>query len=585
MEVSKMKCWIPDNWDDSFDHEGLLFFVQRMQEMLFHFSDDIHRAPVHNTLTLIREFNRTYNEVLSGEVKNYQLEPIFKELEYSLSHDKIIRDNLDHNFIEEILTQMRSFSEKTSHNLVSYIYHIIRPHYLSWIIAYLKKHISCKNHKKEIEYGARCWVSQIIMDGYSGEFIYNYIEDFFINNNINSLDDLSQFFDRFDFEERTYKVYIKISDILSTYADILTTRLSLQFEDDGNFSLINKKRRYIICYFELNALDYYIAALHARQKIDTFCRYFRFITNKRTYLLDKFGAVWDCDTNQLRFLPIIPTGLKAIETPKDEIPSSFIDSIILGVQQHRKNGMDRLNRAIELHNSALRQQLPKDGFTNLWSALEVLCSNNMDSKLDAVLHSVLPILQNDYFTVVFNSIYEDLSDNLITHDFETLMSIVEAPTKLEKVAAFCLLPEYSELREDYFGKMTDLPLLRHKIFCLFELKDEKKKLFALSKKYRTRVEWHLYRLYRARNLIVHAGTTPPRIQVLGEHLHSYVDSIIYEIALKLASSYNLSTISSILVDTNLLIKNKENYFLSDGQITADDIGILLEEIFCPTKSR
>ena len=576
-----MKYWIPNNWDDSFEHEGMLFFVQKVQEMLFHFSDDVFRAPVHNTLTLIREFNHTYEEVLSGEVKSYQLFPIFKEIEYSLLNDRIIRDNLNDNFIEGILTQMRSFSEESSYNLVNYIYKIIEPNYLSWTITYLRKHIPYGNHKKEIEYGARCWISQLIMDGYAGEFIYTYIEDFFINSSINSIDDLAQFFDRFDYKERTYKVYIQILDSISTYADILTARLSLRFEDDGNFSSIKIKRHYTICYFELSALDYYVAALRARQKIDIFFRYFRFINNKRAYLLNKFGAVWDYDTQQLRFLPIIPTGLKAIEVPKDEISSELIDSIILGVQKHRKNGMDLLNRAIELHNNALLQQLPKDGFTNLWSALEVLCPKNMDSKLHAVLYSVLPILQNDYFSVVFSSIYKDLLENLSAHDFETLMNIVEATTKVEKVAAFCLLPEYSDLREDYFDKMPTLPLLRHKIFCIFELKDKKKELFSLSKKYRTRVEWHLYRLYRARNQIVHAGSTPPRIQILGEHLHSYVDSITCEIAFKLASSYNLSTINSILVDTNLLIKYKEDCFSSDGQITADDLRILFKECFAP----
>lgn len=576
-----MKYWVPHNWDDSFNHEGLLFFVQRVQEMLFHFSDDIHRAPVHNTLTLIHEFNRTYSEVLSGEVKSYQLGPIFKELEHCFSNDKIIRDNLDSNFIEGILPQMRSFSEKTSHNLVNYIYNIIKPHYLTWIIAYLEKHIPFGNHKKEIEYGARCWISQIIMYGYSGEFIYNYVEDFFINNNLNSLDVLTQFFDRFDFEKRTYKVYMQISGIFSTYANMLTARLSLQFADDGNFHLIKKRSKYIICYFELEALDYYIAVLRARQKIDVFFRYFRFISNKRTNFLYMYGTILDCDTQQSHSLPIIPTGFKAIETPKNEIPSETIDSIILGVQKHREDGMDRLNRAIELHNSALQQQLPKDGFTNLWSALEVLSPKIMDSKLDAVLYSVLPILQNDYFMTVFDSIHEDLSENLTTHDFNALMNTVEAPTELKKVAAFCLLPEYSGLREDYFGRMTDLPLLRHKIFCLFELSNKKTELFSLSKKYRTRVEWHLYRLYRARNQIVHAGNTPRRIQVLGEHLHSYVDSVTYEFALKLASPYNLPTISSILVDTNLLIKYKERYFSLDGQISADDIRILLEDFFAP----
>ena len=33
-------------WNQKYD--GIQFFVQRLEEMLFHYSDDIVRAPVHN---------------------------------------------------------------------------------------------------------------------------------------------------------------------------------------------------------------------------------------------------------------------------------------------------------------------------------------------------------------------------------------------------------------------------------------------------------------------------------------------------------------------------------------------------------
>ncbi len=48
-----MKYIIKD-WDKKYD--GILYFVQRLEEMLFHYSDDIVKAPVHNTVTLINEY-------------------------------------------------------------------------------------------------------------------------------------------------------------------------------------------------------------------------------------------------------------------------------------------------------------------------------------------------------------------------------------------------------------------------------------------------------------------------------------------------------------------------------------------------
>ena len=55
------------------------------------------------------------------------------------------------------------------------------------------------------------------------------------------------------------------------------------------------------------------------------------------------------------------------------------------------------------------------------------------------------------------------------------------------------------------------------IYNLYEQRENREKLWHLSEKYCQRIEWHLYRLYRLRNAIVHAGESHKRIQMLGEH--------------------------------------------------------------------
>lgn len=433
--------------------------------------------------------------------------------------------------------------------------------------------------KRKIEQGIHSWLPELIMHGYSAEYIYSSVESL-TKGTVPSLDDLDTFFDRFDFEKKSYRVYFQISKSMDVYTEMLHERLGLNFEDDGHFYLINQKRRYILCYFEINALDRYCAISHAYQRINVFFRYYRFISNKRNYLLYKFGAVLQCDLDTMHHLPIIPTGFKSIEVQRDVISSHLLDSIILGVQAHHKDGMDRLNKAIELHNSALRQQLPKDGFINLWSALEVLCpQENQASKLDSILYAALPILQNDYFVTVFESIFHDLKDNLLEQDFINLMSKIELTDNVEKIAAFCLLPAYEQLREDYFKLLEDMPLIRHKIYSLYIMRENKKALFDLSIRYCLRVKWHLYRLYRARNAIIHSGAKPQQIQILGEHLHSYLDSIMLEIAVKLAAYPSLPNIHSIFVDTNFLVNSKKACFSTNDAVTLDDIKTLHSQTF------
>ena len=104
-------------------------------------------------------------------------------------------------------------------------------------------------------------------------------------------------------------------------------------------------------------------------------------------------------------------------------------------------------------------------------------------------------------------------------------------------------------------------------------------MFDLSVQYAQRLKWHLYRLYRVRNGIVHAGDKSRHIQVLGEHLHIYCDGIIMELISKLASEVSFVTIQDVLVDTKLLISSKEDWFKDNGEFSRKDISYLIELSF------
>lgn len=578
-----MKYWIPKRWSDSFEHEGLLFFVQRVQEMLFHFSDDIHRAPVHNTSTLIQEYIKVYKEVKLGKVGAYQLPQIYDEIKDSFLHDKVLNSYLGQQYVQDLQQQLKSCKEINRISTINYLSEIIAPYYLDWTIDYLKCHIFSGNHKSEIEYGIRACISDLIMRGYSSEFIYSYTEKFFIHGNIDSMETAQKYFDRFDFEERNYTVYLQLSDAMTPYFEILKKRIDLSFDDDGNYLRINPKKNRTICHLKIKSLDHYNAIRRAYNRVNIFLKYYRFISNKRISLLHKYGAVWDETNRQMYHMPIIPTGFKAIEIHSSMMSAELIDHIILGMQANRENGMIQFSKAIALHNSALQQHQPKDGFVNLWSILEVFCpQREAPTKLDPILNSVLPILQNDYFSTVFSSIREDLNDNLTEEDYAELMKKVHKDGSLSEIACFCLLPQHEQLREQLFHeKLEKLPLLRNKIYAMYQLRNDKNAFFSLSRKYRQRTEWHLYRMYRARNTIVHTGSVPNRIQVLGEHLHSYVDCIMLEVAFKSGENNALQSIDNMVLDTELLLNFKENNFSKGTAIEEKDIEILFKRTFCP----
>lgn len=576
-----MELWIPKDWNTSFDHEGLLFFVQKIQEMSFHYSDDIHRAPVHNTSTLINEYLLIHSDVKQGNTKSYQLTPIYDEIKDSLLHDAILRENLGDYFIDDLYLQMKSCPETNKFNMVSYIHGVITPFYFKWTTDYLKQHIPEGKHKIEIEKGSRTWISELIMRGYTGEFIYYYVKHFFIDKKIKSIDSIEQFFQRFDFTKRNYKVYIYISNDMSKYFEMLSSRLSLVFVDNPDFN-IKPKKNFSLCYFEIEALDHYKAITSSYNKISIFLKQYQFISDTQNDVIGKFCIVYDEENKKKHKLPIIPSGFKTKRLSTAYISPNLIDTTIISIQERRNKSAERFYKALTLHNSAIKQALPKDGFINLWSILEVLCPQcDYDSKLEPIIDQLLPILQNDYFTVTFHSILDDLEKNMDPNDYLELMNSLSGADDLEKIASFCLLSSYEKLREDVFLKLKNYPLIRQKIYSIYILRKDKKEFYSRAKRYAQRVKWHLYRLYRARNSIVHAGKTPLRIQVLGEHLHSYVDSIMFEVTLKFSISTALNDISSIFIDTSLMVSAKEEHFNKGGEIQKEDIQFLFEKCYHP----
>ena len=100
--------YITQKWND--EDDGVLFFVQRLEAMLFHYSDDIDRAPVHNTATLIQEYVDLAND---KTIQPFHLDIVASELSQSIQTDEILKQKYGINFIERVITLIKSNSKET----------------------------------------------------------------------------------------------------------------------------------------------------------------------------------------------------------------------------------------------------------------------------------------------------------------------------------------------------------------------------------------------------------------------------------------------------------------------------------------
>ncbi len=560
------------------EYDGILYFFQRLEEMLFHYSEDIVRVPIHNTRTLIKEYLDSCNGCREGKIKAYQCDKILEELRHSLKCDKILRTNFGDTFVQDIERKM----SQDKIDVVQYLNNKLpQKTYFIWCVEYIKEHALHETHKDEIELGLKAWIVELISHGYSPEYIYTYLHsDKMGNNSASPVDVLNGFLGHFTLRKKTFRVYFAFNPILIEYKNLLEKRLHLDFSDDDFGQDIKKNRNDFVGFLDIEAIDPYLAISGAYHKLTVFIRYYQVISNGRRQLVRETGKVVIPDTIDYLYLPVRSTRFHSIEISSRIDLEEHIDFTIMRCQS-KSNPYTQLNKMVDLHNTAIAQKDLDNGFLNLWSIMELFSSDMQnDLTISKVTSAVIPILKKDYFQTVLGNIAQDLEENLSRKDYTELIEALGEPEHdILKIARFVFLPEYEDLRERYFEKLERYPVIRAKILRLYNIKDTKTEINKMSQKYAQRVEWHLYRLYRTRNAIVHSGNSHSRIQFLGEHLHIYVDNILNELLYKLSVEETLKTISDVIVDAKLASEKIFRTFDGKGAVSASDLEVLFDDYY------
>lgn len=252
------------------------------------------------------------------------------------------------------------------------------------------------------------------------------------------------------------------------------------------------------------------------------------------------------------------------------------DQLITGLLINAEDEYSVLSKSVELHNTAISASDLKSGFLNFWSAVEILCQGHTaDSKIGPVLDVVLPILKKDYLVTQIQDFNKNLKDNLRKEDYEYILSEIKvAGCEKRKIFQLIFLEQYKDLRTEVLTKLANYPVLRSRL-CLLSSMNTTKKLNTMICAYVQRVKWHIYRMYRTRNAIVHSGEVPRNLKYLGEHLHSYLDSTANEFIVKLAGDIPFSSREDVITDVKFAIANLDSILEKDVPINEKIIDVLI----------
>lgn len=270
---------------------------------------------------------------------------------------------------------------------------------------------------------------------------------------------------------------------------------------------------------------------------------------------------------------------KSIEDDNPPKIGEMSEAVVTNLIRGARCSMPQLKKIVKLHNRAISSNGLENGFLNMWSIMEMICVSNPDgSKIEQVKSVAVPILKRDYLPVLFNDITDNLKRILEPNAYRSLIeSITDGAKDYEKIACLILLPKYSEKLDIFVDCLVNYPVLRTRMLNLHDDCQTRNELNNLTDRYAQRISWHLYRIYRARNSIVHSGKKPSDLKDLGEHLHAYVDSLVNEVIIKLSTD-SLCHISNVLVDSELKQEVYDEYFKESMPIDADGIKLIFSQM-------
>lgn len=291
MGGSCMKYSNPRHIEPSTEVDGVLYFAQRIEEMLFDYSIDLYKMPLLNTHGLAREYCRVVEKVSSGEIKEYQREILFEEFLASFNDDIILKENWGISNIEFITKSFGSSTQRVKDHTVAYVDSTLsNGRYYNWIVKTLLKYTKLPKEKKKIEAVIRCFIPELVSMGYDSEFIYTALKQHFFSGDAINNTSLEKFLAIFDLKSHRYNVYFAVSPMVKHFREILENRLRLHFDDDGNFSLFNKHSNRIIVYFkDIKAPCPNSAARDAYNRLDIFFSFYKFVGNKKGLSIQKKG--------------------------------------------------------------------------------------------------------------------------------------------------------------------------------------------------------------------------------------------------------------------------------------------------------
>lgn len=580
-----------NKWDNKPASEGLIFVAQLIDELMFDYTLDTYKPSAMNTALLVKEAVDTIAAIDAGIVMKPNLAHILKELCDNLQSDEVARGLMSVDEVGVINTLENIKSSDASITTVAKLLlrQIPLPAYKDKNEELLKEELLGGGQKSKLRKLTRSYITTLLNSGYTAEYIHRVSKKFFhySPDRISGNEAIDDYFSLFSNKATEHYVIYKAPSYLVEFSEA-AKRLGLEIlENLENCPITEEDIRRHNIHLGSNEVFVFLEKIKGKEPnfikivsdssveaIQTLIGLYHHKESPKPIneCLVKSATTGIC-TKIVKHLNPMHKCADAIPTVASKKLASFVKAFVLDKESFRK-----FHRSAELHSLALASESIENQMINLWIALESLVPSKTDKDLAQIDHltlSITPFLNLEYINKLLIRFFKDLL-HWNRKFIRELYKKIDAQGISSKTAHLLALPEYQNLRTELEASFGDFYLLKDRYEHLANLLSSPAVILSTLDNHQKRVAWQLRRIYRARNTIVHDGSTPSYAEVLVENTHDYLDSIMRWL---MALASKDTTIISVaqgfkMVELNYLAYRKK---LSEKNLSfsKDNIDLLL----------
>lgn len=535
---------------------GLLFFAQRLDELLWDYTLDSYKPVTLNAPTLCKEALTLIRDIENKLIDENNLKHVLEELAWSIKNDPTAKSLLDQPIEKYLpppttdqinLVDLKRKLEILEKTLTPY-------RYLHRCFDTLMRSVQ-NAEKKSIDSTLRNTITTLLNIGISKKYLYETTQEFFFapsGPEITGHQNLEDFLKLVYPHSHSFKVYFlasnlinEVKDSISSFSMELTETLPNEVAAVARKYNLTKKDGYsYLVINDLHGFDVYSIQSKATSRLEQLSDLFTLFHHREKITWHPQVIISQCCLD----FPVCVTASKgAMDKPYDMPANKASKDLNLLIRSIGLNGasFNRFNRVADLHGLCVATDVVENQLVSLWTSLETLIPHRTNqAKIASVIDAMMPFLLSTYI----KRLVSRLAHDLVTWRRWTIKQIlnkVETEGKssiTEKLIALLCVPSNEELRKELYKELGDFQLLRFRADSLSKLLCDPKKIIKALDSHEQKVRWQIRRIYRTRNLIVHAASKPSYIHGLVENGHDYLDLILFEVMKFACGDYRANTL-------------------------------------------